>query len=144
MSTTDFLIPTEERSIKEQPLWIFIPGPESNSLSQLLLLIDNVLGFDGKKNEKAAYNQIFRPKVHENYILKESDARAFLYLLNSTRVTISHLLFRVDIPSRPIIKDFTQFLPLQISDDCTPELQDAKEPDENNTVKTTTKQKKTR
>ena len=156
-STCDFLIATDRRSVKEQPLWIFLAGPDLNSLSQLLLLIENIQSFDGKNNEASAYNQIFRPKVHEDYILKESDAQAFLYLLKTTRITIPHLLFRVDDPSWPIIKDYSEFLPLQNSDNCvstlgglngTPERQelsgDSKDPEDHSTTKMVTKAKKAR
>ena len=112
-STADFLIPTDKRLVKEQPLWIFIAGPSLNSLHQLQLLVENIQSFEGKKVEKSTYNQIFHPKLQEDYELKESDVPAFLFLSSSTRVTIPHLLFRLDTPAWPVIKDFTEFLPLQ-------------------------------
>jgi hypothetical protein len=112
MSTADFLMPLDKKYIKEQPLWIFIAGPSLNSTHQLQLLEENIRSFEGKKVETSTYNQIFRPKLHEDYELKESDVPAFLFLSSTTRVTIPHLLFRADSPSWPIIKDFTEYLPL--------------------------------
>ena len=112
MSTADFLMPLDKKYIKEQPLWIFIAGPSLNSIHQLQLLEENIRSFEGKKVETSTYNQIFRPKLQEDYELKESDVPAFLFLSSTTRVTIPHLLFRADSPSWPIIKDFTEFLPL--------------------------------
>jgi len=106
-------MPIDKRLVKEQPLWIFFAGPSLNTIHQLQLLVENIQSFDGKKVEKSTYNQIFYPRLHEDYVLKESDVPAFLFLSSSTRVTISHLLFRVDTPSWPIIKDFTEFLPVQ-------------------------------
>jgi len=123
-STADFLIPTDKRLVKEQPLWIFIAGPSLNSLHQLQLLVENIQSFEGKKVENSTYNQIFHPKLQEDYEVKESDVPAFLFLSSTTRVSIPHLLFRVDTPSWPVIKDFTEFLPLQepqANDDQSPQ-----------------------
>jgi len=105
-------MPLDKNYIKEQPLWIFIAGPSLNSIHQLQLLAENIQSFEGKKVETSTYNQIFRPKFHEDYELKESDVPAFLFLSSTTRVTIPHLLFREDSPMWPIIKDYTEFLPL--------------------------------
>ena len=112
VSSADFLMPMDKNSIKELPLWIFIAGPSLNSTYQLQLLEENIRSFEGKKVETSTYNQVFRPKLHEDYELKESDVPAFLFLSSTTRVTIPHLLFREDSPSWPVIKDFTEFLPL--------------------------------
>ena len=112
-STADFLLPHEKNLIKEQPLWIFIAGPTLNSTHQLLLLVENVQSFEGKQVENSTYNRVFRPRVIQDYDLKESDVPAFLFVASSSRVTIPHLLFRVDTPSWPVIKGVTESLPLQ-------------------------------
>ena len=95
--------------------------------------MENVQSFDGKKVETSTYNQTYRPRLHEDYDLKESDVPAFLFLSSSTRVSIPHLLFRVDTPSWPVIKDFTEFLPLQedkSNEDADPTTPTLKEPKE--------------
>jgi hypothetical protein len=75
--------------------------------------MENVQSFDGKQVENSTYNRVFRPRVIQDYDLKESDVPAFLFVANSSRVTIPHLLFRVDTPSWPVIKGLTESLPLQ-------------------------------
>jgi len=136
-STADFLKPTDKRLVKEQPLWIFFTGPTLNSFHQLQLLMENVQSFDGKKVETSTYNQTYRPRLHEDYDLKESDVPAFLFLSSSTRVSIPHLLFRVDTPSWPVIKDFTEFLPEQedkSNEDADPTTPTLKEPKKIDTI----------
>jgi hypothetical protein len=108
--------------------------------------MENIQSFDGKKVETSTYNQTYRPRFHEDYDLKESDVPAFLFLSSSTRVSIPHLLFRVDTPSWPVIKDFTESLPLQEDksneDPSTPTLQEPKEIDSISGSKSIAKPKK--
>jgi hypothetical protein len=67
--------------------------------------MENVQSFDGKQVENSTYNRVFRPRVIQDYDLKESDVPAFFFVASSSRVTIPHLLFRVDTPSWPVIKE---------------------------------------
>ena len=112
--------------------------------------MENVQSFDGKKVETSTYNQTYRPRLHEDYDLKECDVPAFLFLSSSTRLSIPHLLFRVDTPSWPVIKDFTEFLPLQEdnsnedADPTTPTLKEPKKIDTISGSKSTAKPKSTR
>jgi len=112
--------------------------------------MENVQSFDGKKVETSTYNQTYRPRLHEDYDLKESDVPAFLFLSSSTRLSIPHLLFRIDTPSWPVIKDFTEFLPLQDdnnNEDGHPTTPTLKEPKKIDTIagpKSNAKPKSTR
>ena len=96
----------------EPPLWIFPIAEKVNTEHQINILREDLESFDMMDDKTVTYSRKLAIRVLEPYELTESDAPGFLHIISITNVTMPHLLYRVHSVTWPMIRGFTQHLPL--------------------------------